>query len=175
MNSRSKIRRQSWKPRTKFALKAKPRSTRGISRKDGHKQLSLGYAATGRRHRKAGRRVKPKRETPRVIHSERSGGKHKRVRLHGAARDKRRAEVFERAGGRCEEQLTSHALSSPGHWAVITSRCPNRATEWSHMRHGSNKCDCLDPRCNIASCHECHVRRHAGGNGKPCPKKENAA
>ena len=173
MNFRAKTRR------TRFAMKAKPRSTRGISRKEGHKQLSLGYAAAGKRRRKTSRRVKPKRETPRAIHSERSGGEHKRVRLYGKAREARRAEVFERAGGRCEEIITVQRNVSWNRWhpyfVPTQERCPNRATEWSHRKHAANKCDCFSPDCSIASCHACHVKRHAGGNGKPCPKKEVVA
>ncbi len=118
------------------------------------------------------KRIPTKRATPRVIHPERSGGHH-RVRLHGKAREQRRAEVFERAGGRCEEKYPAMVPSIGGdlngEWMIV--RCPNRATEWSHIRHGSNKCDCFSPDCNIASCHECHRKRHAGGNGKPCPPK----
>ena len=115
-------------------------------------------------------RIPRKRSTPRVIHPERSGG-HLRVRLHGKAREKRRAEVFERAGGRCEEMLLALSLPEAIAFGSLTYRCNNKATEWSHMRHGSNKCDCLDPLCNIASCTECHRKRHNAG-GKPVPKKE---
>lgn len=109
----------------------------------------------------------PPRRKPRRVRSELFFG-HKRVVLHGEARSKRRAEIFERAGGRCEE-VTSISFIP----VLITKRCPNRATEWSHTRHGANKCDCLDPRCSIASCAECHKRRHAGG--KPVPVKERTA
>jgi hypothetical protein len=176
MRSTPKLRQ----PRTRFALKAKPRVKRGsIKLRKGNlcdnpkakglsiRGISLGKirenAAAGH---KAGRRVKPKRETPRVIHSERSGGKHKRVRLHGAARDKRRAEVFERAGGRCEERTTYFSWIPGVGEALISDRCPRPATEWSHKKHAANKCDCFSSDCNIASCHECHVRRHNCG-GKP--------
>jgi hypothetical protein len=179
MRSTPKLRQ----PRTRFAMKAKPRLKRGsIKLRKGN--LCEDATARGRLIRRSllgkiretaaagqrpGRRVKPKRETPRVIHSERSGGKHKRVRLHGKAREARRAEVFERAGGRCEEIIEATLAAFP--WCPVTVRCPNRATEWSHKKHAANKCDCLSPDCNIASCHECHVKRHNAG-GKPCPKKE---
>jgi len=129
--------------------------------------------AEGKRMRRT--RLKPRRATPRVVHSERTAHitGHKRVRLYGAERDKRRAEVFQRAGGRCEEMRTSyvtHYEATPPYSIFEPVRCPNRATEWSHMRHGANKCDCLDPRCNIASCSTCHAKRHNSG-GKPCPPK----
>ena len=115
--------------------------------------------------------IPKKRKTPRNIHSERSGG-HLRVRLHGKAREARRAEIFARAGNYCEEIIRCPLPEcNEGGKAWHVYRCPNPATEWSHARHGSNKCDCLDPRCSIASCTDCHKRRHAGGNGKPCPRK----
>ena len=111
------------------------------------------------------KRPNPKRTTPRRIHSERSGG-HQRIRLYGAAREKRRAEIFERAGGRCEEQVWNvQGMQGVYQWGFY--RCRNYATEWSHKRHGANKCDCMD--CGIASCRECHARRH--NNPKPCPRK----
>jgi hypothetical protein len=118
------------------------------------------------------KRIPTKRARPRVVHSERTDHitGHKRVRLRGVARDKRRVEVFERAGGRCEERISWKGWIHGAGEVLVSDRCPNRATEWSHMRHGSNKCDCLSPKCNIASCHECHVKRHNAG-GKPCPKK----
>ena len=90
-----------------------------------------------------------------MIHPERSGG-HKRERLHGTAREKRRAEIFERAGGRCEE--IEHLGFGYG------KRCGRPATEWSHKQHGPRKCDCMD--CGIASCSACHRKRHNAG-GKP--------
>lgn len=127
-------------------------------------------------------RMKAKRDKPRRTRSELFFG-HKRERLHGAARSARRAEIFERAGGRCEEQVivswvtTGYTIhgdygSTPVYEHIpIRERCPNRATEWSHKRHGSNKCDCYSPTakdaCSIASCSDCHRKRHAGGAGKP--------
>jgi len=119
-------------------------------------------------------RIPRKRKTPRAVHSERTEHVtgHKRVRLYGKAREQRRAEIFARAGGRCEEIIEIRFTGVLGYPSSNFMRCPNRATEWSHIKHGPRKCDCLSPNCNIASCHECHVKRHAGGNGKPCPKKE---
>lgn len=123
-------------------------------------------------------RIPRKRSKPRAVHSERTAHitGHKRVRLHGAARDKRRAEVFERAGGRCEE-LKALTYSRVDGLPEIVVRCSNRATQWSHKRHAANKCDCYSPTaqgaCSIASCDECHKKRHNAG-GKPCPKKERA-
>lgn len=61
MNLRPKFRaRPSWKPQPKFALKAKPRSNRGILRKEtqGKTTFHLGHAAAGQRNTKTGRRVK---------------------------------------------------------------------------------------------------------------------
>jgi hypothetical protein len=121
--------------------------------------------------------VPRKRRKPRVVHSERTAHitGHKRVRLTRKADiDKRRAEVFERAGGRCEEILPAIVAPFSRKTLMAARRCPNRATEWSHKKHAANKCDCLSPDCNIASCHECHIKRHNAG-GKPCPKKEKVA
>jgi hypothetical protein len=123
------------------------------------------------------KRPNPKRAKPRAVHSERTAhlnGGHNRVRLYGPAREKRRAEIFARAGGRCEE--TFHEIVPSiggdlnGEWMLV--RCPNRATQWSHKKHSANKCDCLDPKCSIASCDGCHERRH---HPKACPKKEKVA
>ena len=116
------------------------------------------------------KRIPTKRARPRVVHSERTAhlnGGHKRVRLYGSARDKRRAEVFERAGGRCEEMIP---VADNGDLSWGRVRCLNRATEWSHSKHGARKCDCYSPTakgaCSIASCTECHQKRHNCG-GKP--------
>ena len=118
------------------------------------------------------KRTKPpaKRKTPRAVHSERTAHitGHKRIRLYGNAREQRRAEIFARAGGRCEEMVWSvQGMAGNYKWGFYP--CRNYATEWSHLKHGPNKCDCLDPKCSIASCTECHRRRHAGG--KPVPRK----
>src|ERR1051325_3906160 len=100
------------------------------------------------------KRINPKRKTPRVIHPERTAHitGHKRERLHGEARSKRRAEIFERAGGRCEELIGEPLSTVPTKDGVmvIKFRCNRPATEWSHKRHGANKCDCM--QCGIASC-----------------------
>lgn len=111
-----------------------------------------------------------KRKRPRAVHSERTAHitGHQRVVLPkgSKAREQRRAEIFARAGGRCEERVTYYG---PFEGQTFMGRCMNKATEWSHARHGANKCDCLDPKCSIASCTECHRKRHAGG--KPVPRK----
>ena len=116
------------------------------------------------------KRPNPKRATPRVIHSERTehitGHRRIRLKMFSAAWHKRRAEIFERAGGRCEEEIRRFVYATSGDNYYQRYRCANRATEWSHKRHGANKCDCMD--CGIASCRECHARRH---NPKPCPRK----
>ena len=116
-------------------------------------------------------RIPKKRSKPRVVHSERTAHitGHKRVRLYGKAREQRRAEIFARAGGRCEERIP-HRLYNGFYFMDTTRQCGRPATEWSHMRHGAHKCDCLSPKCSIASCEECHKKRHNAG-GKPCPKK----
>jgi len=108
-----------------------------------------------------------KRSKPRAVHSERSGLEHKRIRLYGAARAKRREEIFARAGGKCEDLVPYRRFWFNGE--IEYGRCNNRATEWSHARHAANKCDCLDPKCSIASCKDCHDKRH---NPKACPKAE---
>lgn len=116
-------------------------------------------------------RIPKRRQKPRVIHPERSGG-HLRLRLYGKARSERRREIFERSQGRCEAMRNFIVPEVLWHiyGASLISRCNRAITwdlmEWSHNRHGANKCDCLD--CGIASCKECHARRH---NPKPCPKK----
>lgn len=116
------------------------------------------------------KRVNPKRKTPRAVHSERTAhlnGGHKRVRLYGAERMKRRAEIFARAGRYCEEIIRCplpECNEGGVPWHVY--RCPNPPTEWSHAKHGSNKCDCTNPACNWASCTDCHRKRHNCG-GKP--------
>jgi len=119
------------------------------------------------------KRPNPKRKTPRAVRSERTAhlnGGHKRVRLYGAERMKRRDEIFARAGGRCEEILGRPSAFYPGF--IYKFRCPNPATQWSHARHNSNKCDCYSPiaqgACSIASCDGCHEHRH---HPKACPKK----
>jgi hypothetical protein len=112
-------------------------------------------------------------------------GKKRRVldreKLYGKAKEARRREIFERSGGRCEQTFRTHeteVISAVMGYAVVT-RCNRHITwekydpdsnpngmEWSHNRHAANKCDCL--ACGIASCHECHQRRH---NPKSCPSK----
>lgn len=88
-----------------------------------------------------------------------------REELRGADKNKRRAEIFERAGGRCEEILAVSFIP-----VLITRRCPNLATEWSHKPcihigigngHGRGfKCDSIS--CGIASCKSCHQKFHGG-------------
>lgn len=121
------------------------------------------------------KRTKPpaKRKTPRAVHSERTAHitGHKRIRLYGKAREQRRLEVFLRANSRCEEIIRCELPEcNEGGKAWHTWRCNKLATEWSHLKHGPNKCDCLDPKCSIASCTECHKKRHNAG-GKPVPRK----
>lgn len=118
------------------------------------------------------KRIPAKRAVPRVIHPERSNpvDGHIRERLTGKAREKRRAEIFERAGRYCEEIIRCQLPEcNEGGKAWHTFRCPNPPTEWSHKKHGARKCDCLD--CGIASCRECHNRKH---RPKACPKKTRA-
>jgi hypothetical protein len=120
------------------------------------------------------KRIPTKRARPRVIHSERTAhiAGHKRVRLTRKSDiDKRRAEVFERAGGRCEEWIVIGPDYVEGFGACNKmKRCPNRATQWSHAKHAARKCDCYSPTaagaCSIASCEDCHTKRHNCG-GKP--------
>lgn len=104
------------------------------------------------------RASKPKRKRPGLAEFAHLGGHG--IRLHGKARSQRRLEIFTRAGWRCETYLMNRGdLSS-------LARCPNPATEWSHRRHGPHKCDCLDPRCSIASCADCHQKIHSLKSGK---------
>ena len=129
---------------------------------------------------KRGKRINPKRKTPRRTRSELFFG-HKRERLYGAERSARRAEIFERAGGRCEdvtgEMIAEHKgvglyfrCGAPINLGTYDPATNPRGMEWSHKRHGANKCDCYSPTaqdaCSIASCHTCHVKRHNCG-GKP--------
>ena len=127
-------------------------------------------------------RIPRKRATPRNIHPERSGSHRIRLRTR-AEKEARRRELFERSDGRCEDLIGDPITSVQTQEGIVALyfRCNRRINikaydpafnpqgmEWSHRRHGSNKCDCMD--CGIASCHECHVKRHNCG-GKPCPKK----
>lgn len=120
------------------------------------------------------KRGKPpvKRKTPRAVHSERTAHitGHRRIRLYGKAREQRRAEIFARAEGRCEERIEiGHFEGEDGNpFLPVFKRCPNSPTEWSHKKHGARKCDCME--CGIASCTECHKKRHNAG-GKPVPRK----
>ena len=121
-------------------------------------------------------RIPRKRKTPRAVHSERTEHVtgHKRVRLYGKAREQRRAEIFARAGHYCEEIIRCPLPEcNEGGKAWHVYRCPNKPTEWSHMRHGPHKCDCLE--CGIASCTECHRRRHQPKACPPKPKREAVA
>lgn len=90
-------------------------------------------------------------------------GEHGGPLLSGKARSDRRAEIFERAYGQCEEWFPFPDV--PG----SETRCPNLATEWSHRQHGANKCDCYSPdakgACSIASCSDCHQN---GRHGSKC-------
>ena len=116
---------------------------------------------------------------------------HKAVTLRGSAKKARRRELFERSAGKCEDNANQDkvclkilgkapegntCLQTPGtcescpEWH--SRRCERPITwdsmEWSHLHHGANKCDCM--ACGIASCKECHRRRH---NPKPCPPKHH--
>lgn len=100
----------------------------------------------------------PPRRKPRRVRSELFFG-HKRVVLRGRDRVVRRAEIFERAGGRCEEEKEVHTWNDNALYHEIEyQRCFNQATEWSHKQHGQRKCDCME--CGIASCADCHRKRH---------------
>ena len=124
------------------------------------------------------KRVPAKRLKPRRVRTMCSKG-HPRERLSGEARTARRREIFERANGRCEEVISwstetqaSYGNGTYGHVIAhhFKTRCQNKATEWSHFRHGANKCDHLN--CGIASCKACHDRRH---RPKACPPKVNTS
>jgi hypothetical protein len=91
-----------------------------------------------------------------------------RVKLYGADKEAMRERIFKRAGDRCEEKVIGRRFADGGKWMV---RCPNPATQWSHNRHGSNKCDCL--KCGIASCTDCHRRKHNTGKETPCPSPKS--
>lgn len=101
-----------------------------------------------------------------------------REKLYGKAKEARRREIFERSGGRCEE---SQVLCEFPTWSIengvvmrnVVLRCNRPITwesmEWSHNRHGANKDDSMSG--GIASCRECHDRRH---HPKACPPKRVA-
>lgn len=92
-----------------------------------------------------------------------------REELRGADKSNRHDEIFERAGGRCEE-IKKYRLQpfcmSPSF--KVERRCNAPATEWSHKPcihikvgngHGRGfKCDAMS--CGIASCRECHKKAH---------------
>lgn len=88
-----------------------------------------------------------------------------REKLYGKAKEARRREIFERSGGFCEQ-----GWQKPNGLVMVAWRCNRPITwesmEWSHDRHGANKDDSLEG--GIASCKECHQRRH---NPKACPTK----
>lgn len=116
------------------------------------------------------KRSKPRRKRPSLF------GHDHGLRLRGKAKEKQRRAIFARSGGYCEEMVqvpdsVCELLNLVG--VDLRARCMKRITwesmEWSHNRHAANKCDCL--QCGIASCRECHARKHNSG-GKPCPKKE---
>lgn len=157
--------RPSWKPRTRFALKAKPRSTRGILRKDGHKQLSLGHAAAGKRHSTSGRRVNrlPEWTDPRSYITQ--GGRH---RLYGEDYQRLRSYAHERAGGRCEcDKCATLPVRRPALWGDTFNFLRG---DFAHNEHGSRKSDELH-RGKWKN-RVCHMNEHNAG-GKPCPKKGN--
>src|SRR6185312_6821142 len=143
MRSTPKLRQ----PRTRFAMKAKPRSTRGISRKEGHKQLSLGYAATGKRHRKASRRVNRLPEWTDKRSYITKGGRH---RLHGDDYGLLRRRAFNRAHGHCE--------CGCGRIAPLCTPFEGRPWEGtlSHKKHGARKSDELNEVLWFR--HECHMK-----------------
>jgi len=89
-------------------------------------------------------------------------------RVFKADKSKLREEVFERSGGRCEAELTSHALSSPGHYSVINSRCPNEITlksmHLAHEKHGHGFRSDTPETCK-AKCEDCHRN---GDHGSKC-------
>ena len=93
-----------------------------------------------------------------------------REELRGKDKEKRRAEIFERAGDRCEELIgepivTVQTTEGP---VGIYFRCNRPATEWMHQPcihlkvgngHGRGfKCDSAS--CGKAGCTDCHKRAH---------------
>lgn len=94
-----------------------------------------------------------------------------RLKLYGADKSAQREKIFERAGGMCEEIIYCKLSECQPAKKYHNWHCPNPATEWSHNRHGSNKCDCL--KCGIASCTQCHRRKHSSGKETPCPSPKS--
>lgn len=81
------------------------------------------------------------------------------LKLFGKDKSAMRERIFERAGGRCEDQVKlEYGVEGMPQHTVPFVRCTRAATEWSHLRHGPNKTDELTG--GIASCSECHRRRH---------------
>jgi hypothetical protein len=88
-----------------------------------------------------------------------------RYRLFGQDMTNLRVGVFDRSRGICE--ATQHHPDCPINvgWTL---------GQLAHRNHGAKKTDTLDgTEWRSAPCHL--ILQHAGGNGKPCPKKENVA
>ena len=108
--------------------------------------------------------IKAKRKTDKTF-------KDGRVRL--ADKSDLRLKAFERSGGHCEE-IVRCPLPECNERGIAwhTFRCFKPITlesmHLSHRKHGPRRDDTL--KSVIASCEECHVKRHNAG-GKPCPPK----
>lgn len=92
-----------------------------------------------------------------------------RVRL--ANKTELRRKAFARSGGFCEEIIRCPLpeCNEDGKcWHTFYCHKPItwHTMELSHLKHGPRRDDTLEGV--IASCRECHARRH---NPKPCPKK----
>lgn len=96
----------------------------------------------------------------------------RRLKLYGKDKEAMREKIFLRAGGRCEERVRlGYGVENMPAKKVPFVKCTRHATEWSHNRHGSNKCDCL--KCGKASCAQCHHRKHNSGKETPCPSPKS--
>lgn len=107
----------------------------------------------------------PKRDKPRRVRG--------RVILRGKDKEELRREVFRRSGGFCEEIVRCQLPEcNEGGKAWHTYRCGQliswETMELSHLKHGPRRSD--TPEDTIASCKECHARRHNAG-GKPVARK----
>jgi len=129
MRSTPKLRQ----PRTRFAMKAKPRLKRGWKRKGGTNLCSsnpIRKAAAGQR--KTGRRINRLSEwtDPRSYIT-----KDKRHKLYGKDKSRLRERVYQRSGGRCE---------APKHHFTCGGWADEFNGHLAHKRHGANKTDTMD-------------------------------
>ena len=85
-----------------------------------------------------------------------------------------RQRVFERSGGRCEDMienmLTVEGFGNVPQYLTCNAPITWESMELSHLRHGIHRDD--SERGTIASCKECHRKRHASAKVPRRPGKK---